>query len=122
MSNLYNNIIIFNTKCNDGYITDFTFNINYNNEITQHYVHSFVLIYEYFVILIQGSFNKQKTLNIDILHAKTGNDFIKFLYTAKLDFDYNNLEYDRVHSLFVLADQFQIDELINFCTNLLALI
>lgn len=119
---LYNLYVQHNIKNDDGYKTDFVLNISYNNEIKIYYVHSFVLNFEYFRILIDGNFNKQTMMNINVLHSDTAYDFIKFLYTNEFDVDYDNLNYDRIHSLFVLADNYGINCLSDFCKNLLHII
>lgn len=120
MDELYELYIQHNIKCEDGYITDFIINIEYDNVITEHYIHSFVLNCEYFKILINGNFIKQKEINIKVNHIQTGKDFICYLYTNKFmhNTNYNDLDYNRIYSLFILADSFGMEQLAQHCHKL----
>lgn len=100
----------------------FILNINFNGEINTYYIHQHIVLkIEYFKILLT-SFSKQNNANIIILHPEIGLDFIEFIYTNKFNVDYDNLNYNKIQSLLILADNYQIDSLYECCNKLLRMI
>lgn len=115
LKQLFNNVLN-NTTDFDIYIINF----NFENTISTYKIHSFLLDSLYFISLKNNyteSFSK--IINLNIMHDKTGEDFIRYLYLKEVIIDCN--EISRLNSMITLADYLIISNLHELCLDILKL-
>lgn len=98
----------------------FGLSFNFNGQISEYEVDTFVLNYDFFNVLIKGEdFIKSKKVILKIDDKNTGKDFITYLYTNKFPFKISIENINRIQSLKTLSNFCAVEDLNQLCDDII---
>lgn len=103
---IYENYVKDNIKCMDSYISDFTINVIVNENKYEYYVHSLIFDSEFFKVLIDGKFEKTKSVTIHISSLEIIDSLLKFMYLNIIE-----ISDEKIDEFIVLANKYMFTRL-----------